>query len=179
MLRINVQGTANVVNCCIDANIEKLVHVSSNSAIGRDSTNQNINENATWNSSKYNSNYALSKYESELEVWRGVAEGLNAAIINPSLIIGSGFLHEGTSAFIPKIENGLKYNPTGTSGFIDVRDVANIAHLLMHSDITAERFILSAETISYKDFFSMISKNLGVVGPTIEANLGWLEWFGD
>ena len=169
LLTVNVKGTANVVNACLAANIQKLVHVSSNAALGREVGKQHVNEDAQWNSSKMNSDYAISKYESELEVWRGVAEGLNAVIVNPSLIIGSGFWNEGTASFFNRIDSGLKFFPVGTTGFVDVRDVVQIMHQLMESEITGKRFITSAEDLSFETFFTYVAHAINKKPPHIKA----------
>ena len=169
MMKVNVYGTANLINACLSANIDKLVHVSSNAAIGREVNRQYVNEDTPWISSKLNSGYAISKYESELEVWRGMAEGLNAVIVNPSLIIGSGYWNEGTASFFHRIDSGLQFYPIGTTGFVDVRDVACICHKLMNSDISAERFIVSAEDISFEEYFGEVAKSINRKPPHIRA----------
>src|SRR6185437_3846749 len=86
ILKMNIEGTANVVNACIDANVKKLVHVSSGSALGRIREGETVTEEMNWSEETNNSNYGKSKYLSELEVWRGIGEGLQAVIVNPTLI---------------------------------------------------------------------------------------------
>src|SRR6185295_8650851 len=93
IMKVNVEGTANVVNVALEKKIKKLVHVSSVAAIGSSRNDEVVNESTEWESG--NSNYALSKFLGEREVWRGIAEGLNAVIVNPSLIIGAGNWNEG------------------------------------------------------------------------------------
>ena len=151
---INIEGTANLVNCCLDKQVRKLVHVSSVGTLGRNGTaSLTINEDSYWQSSNEVSDYAISKYGAEREVWRGIAEGLNAVIINPSVIIGAGRWDTGSSKMISQVWKGLRFYSGGVSGFVDVKDVTKIMIQLMQSDITAERFILSSENISYKIFF--------------------------
>ena len=90
LMTINLQTTANVVNVALDFRIRKLVHVSSVAALGRAVQGKPIDEKANWVESKHNSVYAKSKYLSELEVWRATEEGLDAVIVNPTIILGPG-----------------------------------------------------------------------------------------
>ncbi len=157
MMEINATGTANVINACLENNTQKLIHISSISAIGRSKNKQHIDEKSKWEGGKINSDYGISKYLSEQEVWRGIAEGLNAAILNPSVILGGGFWESGSCQLFQKVWNGLKFYPLGTTGYVDVRDVAKAALLLLESNICSERFILSGENLSYQNLFNQIA----------------------
>lgn len=167
MKKINTEGTANVVNAALIENIDKLVYVSSISAIGRSEKRPNIDEKVKWEASTLNTAYAKSKYHSEKEVWRGIAEGLNAVIINPSVILGSGFWRSGSTRLFYEIWKGLKFFPKGGTGFVDVRDVATLMIKMMESDISGERFIANGANLSYKDFFEQIASAIQKNPPTI------------
>lgn len=175
---VNVQGTSNVINAALEMNIEKLVHVSSIAALGRTPKTISLDEKAEWVSNDLNSRYGVSKYQAEMEVWRGIAEGLNAAIVNPATILGSGFWEAGTANFFKKVWNGLRFFPLGTTGFVDVRDVARFTVQLMESDISAERFIVSADNWKYERLFATIAEMLDKKPPNIKANafLSGLKW---
>ncbi|HEU5366784.1 MAG TPA: 3-beta hydroxysteroid dehydrogenase, partial [Hanamia sp.] len=112
-----------------------------------------------------NSIYGKSKYFGEMEVWRGIGEGLNAAIVNPSLILGGNNWENGSSAIFKNAFNEFKWYTEGVSGFVDVRDVARAMILLMNSEITAERFILNGENLPYREIFSSIAKCFGKKPP--------------
>lgn len=180
--QVNVDGTTNVVNAALDMGVEKLVHVSSIAALGRTPKTISLDEAAEWHSNNSNTRYAISKYHAEMEVWRGIAEGLNAAIVNPSIILGSGFWDKGPANFFKKVWNGLRFYPPGTSGFVDVRDVARFTVQLMESNISAQRFILNADNWKYERLFSTIAEMLDKKPPNIKANaflrsLAWrIEW---
>ncbi len=182
MMRTNVEGTANIVNIALDFGIEKLVHVSSIAALGRSKDQKNVDEKTPWQRDNANSNYAISKYLSEQEVWRGIAEGLPAAILNPAVIIGSGFWENGTSQMFQEVWKGLRFYPIGSSGFVDVRDVALLAIKLMESDQIKERFIINNENCNYLEFFSEVAKKLNKKAPDIKVSpiltgLAWrLDW---
>lgn len=180
LMEVNVQGTANVVNIALDFQIEKLVHVSSIAALGRSKKTSHLNENAKWEKSKQNSQYAISKHLAELEVWRGIAEGLSAAIVNPSIVLGSGFWDKGTCKFFMNGWNEFNFYSKGGTGWVDVRDVAKVMIDLMESDIRGERFILNSENIAYQEIMNQISDALDKKQPAIKVNyliqeLAWLK----
>ena len=166
LLKINIEGTANIVNACIDADVEKLVHVSSVAALGRIRDEEMVTEKMNWTEETSNSIYAKSKYFAEMEVWRGIGEGLKAIIVNPSLILGSDSWENSSSAIFKNAYNEFIWYTNGISGFVDVRDVARAMILLMNSEITAQRFILNAENLSYKEVFSLIAKCFGKKPPS-------------
>ncbi len=170
MMKVNVEGTANVVNAALFNNIKKLVHVSSIAAIGRKEFQSHIDEKISWENSKMNSNYAISKFKAECEVWRAIQEGLHAVIVNPSVILGAGFWDSGSCKLFEKMWKGLKYYPQGGTGFVDVRDVAKVSLALMESDISGERYILNSENCSFRDFFTTAAIALKKTPPAKKAN---------
>lgn len=179
MINTNVTGTANVVNLCNEHRV-RLVHVSSIAAIGQALPGLLINENTHLEETTENDGYAISKLQSEMEVWRGIAEGLDAVIVNPSLIIGANAGTEGTGELFEMVRKGLKFYTAGTGGFVDVADVAKCMIALMNSDIKGERYIINAENISYKDITASIAKGFGIKPPAILAKPWMMElaWRG-
>ena len=179
MIRNNVTGTANVVNLCNDRGI-RLLHVSSIAAIGQALPGKLINEETHLDENNEQDGYAISKLHSEMEVWRGIAEGLDAVIVNPSLIIGPNAGSNGTGALFETLRKGLKFYTQGTGGFVDVRDVAKCMIELMNSDISAERYIISAENISYKNITAQIADCFGIKRPSFLAKPWMMEivWRG-
>jgi len=158
LFKTNVEGTANIVNACFEAGVKKLLHVSSVSALGRIRENTTVNETMQWSEETSNSVYGESKYLAEMEVWRGITEGLNAVIVNPTIILGAGDWNTGSSEIFKAIYKEFPYYSEGVTGFVDVIDVVKAMIALMNSDISAERFIISAENISYKELFDMIAE---------------------
>ncbi len=181
MHRVNAEGTANIVNVALDFGIKKLVHISSIAALGRYKLVNFYDENTKWERSQFNSQYAISKYSAEQEVWRGIAEGLNAAIVNPSVIVGSGIWGSGTTTFFEQVWKGLRFYPSGTTGFVDVRDVAKFTIQLMESDVSAERFLLNSENWPYFQLFTEIAKAINKSAPSFKTNsfLNGAAWRGD
>jgi dihydroflavonol-4-reductase len=158
LFKINIEGTANVVNAALEAGVKKMVHVSSVAALGRIRENEMINETMNWTEETSNSSYGQSKYLSELEVWRGIGEGLDAVMVNPVIILGAGNWNDGSSKIFQSAYNEFPWYATGTTGFVDVRDVAKAMIQLMDSDITAQRFIISAENKTYQQVFNLMAK---------------------
>ena len=168
MIRNNVLGTANMVNAAIENNIEKFCHVSSIAALGK--TDEIVSEETFRKPGSENSGYSISKYRSELEVWRGITEGLNAVIVNPSIILGPGNWPNGSASIFYKMWKGLKFYTKGSGGYVDVMDVVKIMMLLMKSDIKNERFIVSSENLKYREVFNKIADNLEVKKPSFYVN---------
>ena len=158
MFKINIEGTANVVNAALDAGVKKMVYVSSVAALGRIRENELINETMNWTEETSNSAYGQSKYLAEMQVWRGIGEGLNAVMVNPVIILGPGDWNNGSSKMFKTVYDGFPWYTNGTSGFVDVKDVAKAMIELMNTNISAERFIICAENKSYADVFNLIAK---------------------
>lgn len=181
MLAVNIEGTANVVNACLENGIKKLCHVSSIASLGQTEKGEDIDENAKWKTSRANSGYAISKYGGEREVWRGIEEGLNAVIINPSVIIGAGCHPKATNSLFHGIKNFIPFYTSGVNGYIDVRDVVSAMILLMESEISGERFVLNSENLSLKELFTLVADILGKPHPRISINgtlmssIAWLD----
>ena len=170
MHKVNVEGTENMINVALYHQVKKFIHISSVAALPA-IEDQLINEDATWYAKPYPSTYGLSKFLSEREVQRGMAEGLNCVILNPSSIIGSCDWNTGPGLFFTNMSSGLPFYTEGIGGFVDVFDVANIAIKCLYEDKTNNnRFIVSAENISYKLFFEMIAKEMNKKPPTIKLN---------
>lgn len=176
MIQENVAGTANLVNAALEANVQKLVHVSSVAALGRavaGHTETLINEETYWEEHKNNSAYAESKYLSEMEVWRAMAEGLNAAIVNPGVILGEGDWTKGSARLVQIVYDEFPWFTEGINAWVDVKDVVAALVLLMNSDISEERYIISAGNFAYKEVFTAIAKAMNRRPPFKKAS-GWM-----
>lgn len=178
MIELNVNMSAQVVNVALDENIQRLIHVSSIAALGRalqpgqkiyDDAIE-IDEESYWVESKNNSSYAKSKYLSELEVWRGMAEGLNAVIINPSLILGEGDWTKGSAQLMDVVAKEFPWFTNGINGWVDVKDVVKAILLLIDSPIKETRYIINNGNYSYKDIFSQMAQLLNKKPPHRKAS---------
>ncbi len=171
--KTNIEGTANVVNLCIENKIEKLCYVSSIAAIGEEKSGIEITEESPWNSERDHSVYAITKYGAEMEVWRGTQEGLNTVIVNPGIILGAGFWRTGSGSLFRKVQRGMNYYTLGKTGYVDIQDVIDIMFNLMNSNIINERYIIVSENWSFKEFTQKVATELNVKIPSKEVN-SWL-----
>ena len=178
MFKINIEGTANVVNAALDAGVKKMVYVSSVAALGRIRENEPINETMNWTEETSNSAYGQSKYLAEMQVWRGIGEGLNAVMVNPVIILGAGDWNSGSSQIFKTAYDEFPWYTDGSTGFVDVRDVVKAMIELMNSDISGERFILSAENRTYAEVFNLMAKAFGKKPPhkKVTALLAKIVW---
>lgn len=178
LLKVNGEGTANVVNAAIASGIKKMVHVSSVAALGRKRNNETVTENVKWDDNANPSVYGKSKYLGELEVWRGIAEGLDAVIVNPVIIFGVGDWRHGSSATFRNAYNSFPWYTEGVSGFVDAADVSRAMIMLMNSQVTGERFILSAENKTYRSVFTTMADAFGKRPPfrKVSPLLAALVW---
>lgn len=182
LMKVNVEGTANVVNAALEAGVKTLCHVSSVAAIGREGSNKPITEKAEWLVNRHTTAYGRSKRAAELEVWRGQAEGLDVVIVNPTLVMGPGVWGQSSTQIVKKVADGLSFYTTGSNGFIDVRDVSAIMLKLVENGPKNERFILAGENLLLRDAVDQIADELGKTRPRFKANrfitgLVWrFEW---
>lgn len=185
MEKINVEGTANMVNVCLKAGVRKLGYISSVAALGRPVIKkgqggqlQVVAEDQKWEDSPNNSYYAQTKYRAELEVWRGEAEGLNVVMVNPSIVLGAGDWSRSSSQLFKYVNDEKRFYPAGLVNYVDVQDVADVLYQLMVSHVSSERFILNAGTIPYKALLEKIAVVLKKRPPTTHisptlAEIGW------
>ncbi|SHN55353.1 Nucleoside-diphosphate-sugar epimerase [Flavobacterium fryxellicola] len=182
--KTNIEGTANIVNFCIDNQIQKICFVSSIATLGDLLPHEKlITEETEWNPEKYHSDYAISKYGAEMEIWRGQQEGLDVVIVNPGVILGPGFREQGSGQLFTKVNNGLKFYTLGSTGFVAVADVVRIAYQLMQSETKNERFTLISENMVFQDLLNSIADSFRVKRPSLHATpffmkaLWRLDWF--
>lgn len=176
LIKINVEGTANVVNAVLNAGVTKMVHVSSVAALGRIRETEPITEKMNWTPQTSNSRYGESKYLGEMEVWRGIAEGMNAVIVNPTIVLGAGNWEDGSTAIYKSVYNEFPWYTNGATGFVDVRDVVKAMILLMESNVSAERFILSGHNESYRTVLNNIAQAFNKKEPHKEVTAFLAKW---
>lgn len=178
MFETNITGTSNIVNLCLANNVKKICFVSSIASLGEFDGVRPVDETIRWKPEKQGSSYSLSKLKAEMEVWRGITEGLKGVIVNPSVVLGPGFWNNGVATAIKLISKGNRFYTKGSTGYVDVRDVARIMVRLMESGISGEQFLVSAENLTFKEILDMISAQLHRKSPDIRAGrlLTGLAW---
>lgn len=159
LTKVNVEGTANVVNLCLAYGVKKLVYLSSIATLAS-LPNTPITEENYWDPNAENSVYALTKNGAEMEVWRGTEEGLDAIIFNPGIILGEGDYTSGSGTLFNYILKEKSYYPTGSTAVIDVKDLSQVMIKGMNSNVVQERYITIAHNVSYQKLFETIANAL-------------------
>lgn len=167
--QINVEGTSNLINASLKNSVRKFIHISSVAAIGKKKGQKEVREDFKWEDNNVSS-YAKSKYLGELEVWRGSSEGLNVAILNPSVVLGPGDWNSGSSKVFKYIWDKKPFYTSGNVNFVDVRDVSRAAVALLKSSVINERFILNGGTTSFNHLFSKIAESFNKPAPSINLS---------
>ena len=175
MIETNCTGTSNIIDLAIKHGIQRFCYVSSIATLSANDELP-IDENCHWNWEN-KSGYSISKHLSEMEVWRGFAEGLSGFIVNPSLIIGPGFWNSGVGTIIKKGKLSGPFYAPGSCGVIDVNDLVEIMIFLMNSDIKNERFIINSDHIKYKDLIKIISEEFNTMPPSIKLKSWMVKLF--
>lgn len=175
--KVNIEGTANVVNLALTKNISKFCHVSSIATLNMNPGENTFTEESQWNTEANNSDYAISKFGGEMEVWRGIQEGLNAVIVNPGVILGSGYFTKGSSEIFSSVNKGIPFFTTGGTGYVSVFDCAKIMQALMTKNVFNERFILVGKNTTHKKIIDNIAGHLNVNTPKKQINKKWLVLF--
>ena len=167
-LKVNRQGTANIVNMCLSYNVKKLCYVSSTAALGYN-TNGLTDETTMWKPGKEVSGYSISKYSAEKEVWRGIEEGLSAVMINPCLILGPGNWNDGSLSIFKTASKGISFYPTGSNAIVDVRDVVSSLQFFMNTSIVSQRFLCTGQNISFKELQTELAISFNKKAPNIKS----------
>lgn len=180
MMEVNVGGTATVLEAARRAGVRRVVHTSSIAALGRSATTTGcLNEGAVWTESPLNTAYAQSKHLAELEVHRAIAEGLDAVMVNPSLIMGPGRSGENTTLVAERVRDGkVPAIPSGATNVVDVEDAA-LGHIVaMERGVTGERYILASENLQWETIIRTLAEGFGVDPPKRRVSMRTAWWLG-
>ena len=181
LLDINVEGTKNVVNACLALGIKKLVHISSVAALGRHRKGSVINEETRWIQGMPASDYAVSKYLSELEVFRGMEEGMKVSVVCPSVVLAASDGVRSSSALFGYVWNQRKFYTDFNVNYVDARDVADIVTKLVRGNFNGEKIIACAGTVPLSTILREIARRFQKRAPSINVPIGfaiaaaWLE----
>lgn len=171
ILQNNIDGTAHVVDACLEHKIAQLVHLSSVGGLPNPDKKEELDESFLDSTFfRFETTYGESKYRSEMEVWRGLGEGLTVTVLNPGIILGAWRFVNSSTQMFRSMFNGLPFYSNGLTGFVDVRDVARSAVRSLNHDLAkGSRFILVGDNLSYRDFLWKVSDALGVKRPKMAA----------
>jgi len=178
MRKVNIEGTANMVNLSLHFKIEKFCHVSSIATLGKPlSSDEETTEMTPLAENQKSSAYEISKYGAEMEVWRGSQEGIDVVIVNPGIILGDGFYDSGSGKFFSKMKKGIKIYPPKITGFVGVFDVSKAMIQLMKSSIVNERYILVSDNLSFKTAIGIVAEKYNGTPPKIKLK-PWMLYIG-
>jgi dihydroflavonol-4-reductase len=161
--KTNVLGTRNLLTAAARAGVERVVHVSSTAAVGMSAhPHQVLDEAAPFDPRFAADPYMWSKHLAEEEVARAVGRGLDAVMVNPSTIYGSGDVYRNTTAVFPSLRRGrVLAAPPGGNSVVSVDDVVNGILLAMERGRTGRRYILSSERMTYHEMLNRMAALLG------------------
>lgn len=172
MMNTNVQGTAHIVDACLQLG-KPLVYVSSVAALGRAEGQVAVNETTTWKDTDHNTAYAISKHLAEREVWRGVEEGLSAAVVCPGIILGPWPKNTGSGQIPALVRKKLPFYPVGENGFTGVRDVVGMMIAMYEESCYGHKILCVTENVSYREVLNRFASGFDTTPPKIALN-GWL-----
>jgi dihydroflavonol-4-reductase len=178
LMKINREGTANVVNACLDKKAKILGYISSTAAIGGEQ-GKTTTEKDKWKKTPTISAYSISKHGAEKEVFRGIEEGLKVALVNPCVILGAGNWKESSLTILGQVNKGLSFYPSGANATVDARDVANVIHRLVKEEILGERFLLIGSNQNFRILFTEMANQMKKKAPSLKAgsfllNTAWI-----
>lgn len=180
LIKVNRRGTANIVNLCLEKKVEKLCYVSSTAAVGKVKEDEcfEVRESNKWVQTPNLNGYSNSKNMAEKEVWRGIEEGLNAVIINPSVMFGPGSWDDSSLTIFRTMSKGLRFYTNGSNAFVDVRDVIESMQFLMNQAVSSERYLCTGTNVSFRQLFILIAQRLGKKPPRLFATpfLSGIAW---
>ena len=150
--------------------------MSSVAELGRAEGQAEVNESTTWKETEHNTHYAISKHLAEREVWRGVEEGLAAAIVCPGIILGPWPKSTGSGQIAALVQKKLPFFPVGENGFTGVRDVAGMMIAMYEESCFGRKILCVTENAPYQEVLNRFALGFGITPPGIALS-GWLLSF--
>ncbi len=176
--QINVQGTKNIVQACVQSNVKRLIHFSSIHALKQNPLQEELNETRPL-VDKTAFKYDQSKAESERVVLQAVKSGLDAVILSPTAIIGPVDYKPSLmgQAIIDLYNQKIPALISGGFDWVDVRDVATAAIAASKKGRTGERYLLSGTWMSLKGLAKQAEATTGKKTPSVTLPV-WLVKIG-
>ncbi len=173
LYKVNVEGTRNVVQACLENDVKRLIYTSSVHALVEPPHGTPIDESCSYEPEYSRGGYDRTKAQASLEVLEGVKKGLNAVIVCPSGIIGPcDYNISQMGQMILNYTNGnLKAYIDGAYDFVDVRDVAQGLILACKNGRTGESYILSGEKITVNELLDTLEELTLIKRPWLKMPL--------
>lgn len=165
---INIRFVELLVDAILRQNPQaRLVHCSSVGAISLSRKPQILDEKCPFNG--VDIHYFLTKKKAEDIIYRGVAKGLNAVIVNPGTVIGGyGMRGVQLDMAVKSASGKLKYYPPGGTCFSFVEDVIRGIHLAYEHGNVGERYILGGHNLLFKEYFENLAGLANKDSPQIQ-----------
>lgn len=170
MEKVNVGGTQNIVDICLEKDIPRLLHLSSVVTVGASADGKNIlTEDSLFNLHHLDLGYFETKKQAEEIVLAAArTQDLSAVCVNPATIYGPGDANKGSRKMQLKVAQGkLKYFTHGGVNVVHVEDVMDVCIKAFEAHISGQRYIVGSENITIKNLFERIAKLAHVSPPSI------------
>ena len=165
---VNIEGTKNIANACIEFGVKKLIYVGTANSFGFGPSKEELgNESQPYRSLKYGLDYMDSKYHAQLHLLKIIKEkGLNATIVNPTFMIGPFDSKPSSGKMILALYNGKIPGYTkGGKNYIAVKDVVVAIINAIDKGKTGECYILGNENLTYSEAFNKMAEAIGAKAP--------------
>ncbi|MDT8306328.1 MAG: NAD-dependent epimerase/dehydratase family protein [Anaerolineae bacterium] len=162
LYRVNVEGTRNVLAAAQLAGVRRLVFTSSLTAMGTSPCSRPLDESNHLSQSPQQFPYAHSKVLGEQAVQQAIAGGLDAVIVNPSVVLGPRDVNRGGGSIILEAARGLlRFSAPGGANFIAVEDVVAGHLAAAERGRTGERYILGAHNLTFDEVTATVCEVVG------------------
>jgi dihydroflavonol-4-reductase len=164
--QVNVDGTRNILEAALNANVKKVVHLSACAVLGFSSDKNRVIDETANPEIKEDNVYAFTKKMAEEEVQKYVQKGLDVSIANITTVYGQGDKQLNSGTIIKSVyEEKMRFVPPGGTSFVSVDDLVNGLILLSEKGVPGERYIFCSENMEYKILTRRIADTLGVKKP--------------
>jgi dihydroflavonol-4-reductase len=171
LLRVNAEGTRTVLDACLAAGVQRVVHVSSVAAIGPARPGGAVDERHV-RGGPLGIPYADAKHAAEVEALRVAAHGLDVVVANPAHVLGRGDERRSSTEVVRRFL--LRRIPAYVDGAICIVDVEDVAAGLLLCDergTAGERYILGTRNYTWQRLFGELQRISGVEGPAVRLPL--------
>lgn len=177
--RINVAGTGNVVEACLDCGVGKLVYFSSIHAYQQAPLDQPLDEDRPLVAGESGPPYERSKALAEQIVRQAPDRGLDTVILIPTAIVGPyDFRPSLLGQALKLLASGrIPALVRGGYDWVDVRDVARGAILAQQNGKSGDRYILSGHWRSLQEIAQLTAGFAGVSAPKLIVPIWLAELF--
>jgi dihydroflavonol-4-reductase len=169
LYRVNVEGTRRMLAAARLARVGRFVFTSSLAAMGLADDGELLNEAHVFNLSPAQFPYGHSKHLAEQAVRDAVERGLEAVIVNPSVVLGPRDVNLISGSLVLEAARGrLRFSPPGGTNFVAVDDV--VAGHVAAAEVgrVGQRYILAGCNRSHAEMMGLICDVVGCRPPAFK-----------